>query len=63
MKRVSPNYRQTPRKLFSVSEFRGVDLYNSPTNVSPSRSPSAPNMIRDVPGKVRKRMGYHTVAY
>ncbi len=62
MKRVSLRYRQTPRKLLSVSEFRGVDLYNSPTNVSPSRSPSAPNMIRDVPGKVRKRMGYHKVA-
>jgi hypothetical protein len=61
MKRVSVNYRQNPRKLLSISEFRGVDLYNSPTNVSPVRSPQAPNMIRDVPGKVRKRMGYHTV--
>ena len=56
------NYRQLPRKLLSVSELRGVDLYNSPTNVSSSRSPWAPNMIRDVPGKVRKRMGYHLVA-
>jgi hypothetical protein len=62
MKRVSAGYRQTPRKLLSVSELRGVDLYNSPTNVSPTRSPDAPNMIRDVPGKVRKRMGYRTVA-
>lgn len=45
-----------------VDYFRGVDLNNSPSNVDPSRSPAAPNMIRDQVGKVRKRMGYHTVA-
>lgn len=61
MKRVQTGYRPTPRKLLSVSEFRGIDLYNAPTNVSPARSPDAPNMIRDVPGKVRKRMGYFKV--
>lgn len=61
MKKVSANYRQTPRKVLTVSTFRGIDLYNSPTNVSPSRSPDAPNMIRDVPGKVRKRMGFFKV--
>lgn len=42
--------------------FRGVDLNNSPSNVDFSRSPAAPNMIRDQVGKVRKRMGYTTVA-
>lgn len=45
-----------------IDYFRGVDLNNSPTNVDPSRSPAAPNMIRDQIGKVRKRMGYTTVA-
>lgn len=45
-----------------IDYFRGVDLNNSPTNVDPSRSPAAPNMIRDQVGKVRKRMGYTTVA-
>lgn len=45
-----------------VDTFRGVDLINSPTNVEKYRSPAAPNMIRDQVGKVRKRMGYQTVA-
>ncbi|BAK99585.1 hypothetical protein OBV_23870 [Oscillibacter valericigenes Sjm18-20] len=50
-------------KYTKVSEyFRGVDLNNSPSNVDFSRSPNAPNMIRDQVGKVRKRMGYTTVA-
>lgn len=43
-----------------VETFRGVDLNNSPSNVDKSRSPAAPNMIRDQVGKVRKRMGYTT---
>lgn len=43
-----------------VETFRGVDLNNSPSNVDKSRSPAAPNMIRDQVGKVRKRMGYNT---
>lgn len=45
----------------AIDYFKGVDLYNAPTNVEPCRSPEAPNMIRDEVGKVRKRMGYHTV--
>lgn len=45
-----------------VETFRGVDLNNSPSNVDKSRSPAAPNMIRDQVGKVRKRMGYTTMA-
>ncbi|WP_312282044.1 hypothetical protein, partial [Oscillibacter sp.] len=50
-------------KSTQVNEyFRGVDLNNSPSNVDFSRSPNAPNMIRDQVGKVRKRMGYTTVA-
>lgn len=52
------------RSVLDISELRGVDLFNAPANVDDSRSPDAPNMIRDVPGKVRKRMGYEqTDAY
>lgn len=53
---------QTPKKMSIIETFRGVDLNNSPTNVDKSRSPAAPNMIRDQVGKVRKRMGYTTAA-
>ena len=45
-----------------IETFRGVDLNNSPSNVDISRSPAAPNMVRDQVGKIRKRMGYTTVA-
>lgn len=44
-----------------IDEFHGVDFTNSPTNVDEKKSPNAPNMIRDVPGKVRKSKGWHTV--
>jgi len=46
------------RSIFNIDEFLGVDMTNSGTNVSDVMSPNAPNMIREVPGKVRKRMGY-----
>lgn len=46
----------------NIDYFKGVDLYNASANVSPYRSPEAPNMIRDEVGKVRKRMGYRTTA-
>ena len=49
------------RNVFLVEEFLGVDYTNSPTGVDPRRSPDAPNMIRDVPGKVRKSLGWQTV--
>ena len=38
--------------------FLGADLTNSPANADENRSPDCENMIRDVPGKVRKRMGW-----
>lgn len=47
------------KNILSIDTFKGVDITSSSSNVNPSRSPEAPNMIRDVPGKVRKRMGYH----
>ena len=45
------------KNIITIDTFKGVDLTNAPSNVSINRSPEAPNMIRDVPGKVRKRMG------
>ncbi|MDR1735268.1 MAG: hypothetical protein LBR85_00160 [Oscillospiraceae bacterium] len=47
------------RHVLQIEVFRGVDLNNAPSNVDPSRSPDAPNMIRGVMGKVRKRQGYY----
>src|SRR5574344_642444 len=46
------------RSVLTVDTFLGVDFTNSPANVDINRSPDAENMIRDVPGKVRKCMGY-----
>lgn len=48
------------RSIFNIDQFLGVDMTNSGTNIDERMSPNAPNMIRDVPGKVRKRMGYFT---
>lgn len=45
-----------------VYDFKGIDLTSAAPVVSLSRSPYAPNMVRDAPGKVRKRMGYKKLA-
>lgn len=56
---VSFKVPSSPAKsIFTIDEFLGVDLTNSPANIQDNRSPNAPNMTRLVPGKVRKRMGY-----
>ena len=49
------------KSIFTIDNFQGVDFTNSPANIDPSKSPNSVNMIRDVPGKVRKCMGYHTI--
>jgi hypothetical protein len=46
------------RSIFNIDEFLGADLTNTGSNIDEVRSPNAENMIRYVPGKVRKRMGY-----
>lgn len=56
-----PVHSRQARNVFSVDEFLGVDFTNEPGNVSAKQSPYAENMIRDVPGKMRKSMGWHTV--
>ena len=49
------------RSIFNIDSFLGVDMTNNGTSVDDRMSPNAPNMIRDVPGKVRKRKGYKVV--
>ena len=48
------------RQIYNIENFMGVDLTNSGTNMDDFRSPNAENMVRLVPGKVRKRTGYKT---
>ncbi len=61
MKPITTTYKPAPVSVLDISEFKGIDLYNSPSNVEVYRSPDAPNMIRDEVGKVRKRIGYYHV--
>lgn len=49
------------KQIFEIDTLQGVDLTNTGANIDDQKSPNAQNMIRDVPGKVRKRMGWHTV--
>lgn len=44
----------------TIDTFLGVDYTNSPANIDIVRSPNAQNMVRDVPGKVRKSLGWYT---
>ena len=49
------------RSILTIDTFLGADFTNSPSAVDITRSPNCMNMIRDVPGKVRKCMGYKTL--
>lgn len=51
-------------KLYTLKmeNFKGVDFANNATQVHPSRSPNAENIISDLAGKPVKRTGYKTVA-
>lgn len=49
------------RNALVLDKFMGVDFTNDPSAVSQYQSPSCINMIRDVPGKMRKCMGYRTI--
>jgi len=48
------------RDIFVIDEFMGVDLTNTGSNIDENKSPNAENMVRYVPGKVRKRTGFQT---
>lgn len=54
--------KSVAKSVQTISNFLGVDFSNSPANIDASRSPNAVNMIRDVPGKVRKCMGWEVIA-
>ena len=43
---------------YESQSFLGADFTSDSTNVDDTKSPNCQNMIRSVPGKVRKRMGY-----
>ena len=62
MRRVAGSFADAPRSVLRVDEFLGLDLEDAGANRSPKRSPDGVNMVRDVPGKIRKRMGYHKTA-
>lgn len=47
---------------YQSSEFLGADFTSESSTVSEDKSPNVVNMIRSVPGKIRKRMGYHEIA-
>lgn len=53
---------QTGRNTLTVDSFYGVDYTSDPGSVANGMSPNGKNMVRDVPGKVRKSMGYHKIA-
>ena len=60
---VQFNVPKSPdRSMLTIDTFLGADFTNDPANVDIDKSPNVLNMIRDVPGKVRKSMGYKTIA-
>lgn len=59
---VSFSVPKSPKKsVLTIDNFYGADFTNSPANIEDTKSPNTVNMIRDVPGKVRKCMGYETI--
>ena len=61
---VSFKVPKSPAKsVYTIDMFKGVDFSNSPANIDDNKSPNAINMIRDVPDKVRKRMGYEVLKH
>lgn len=48
----------TPTNVQAYTEFRGVDFSTDATQVDPSRSPGAKNMISDMRGYPEKRPGW-----
>ena len=56
--RIPPSPTKYP---YHSSEFLGADFTSESSTVSEDKSPNVLNMIRSVPGKIRKRMGYYPV--
>lgn len=56
------NIPTSPKKLVYQSDtFLGADFTSEASTVDDTKSPNCENMIRSVPGKIRKRMGYEEV--
>ena len=49
------------KSILTIDTFLGCDFTNSPASVNEYQSPNCVNLIRDVPGKVRKAMGYEVL--
>ncbi len=50
------------KQVYQSSEFLGADFTSEASTVDDTKSPNCENMIRSVPGKIRKRMGYEEIA-
>jgi hypothetical protein len=48
--------------VYECNDFLGADFTSEASTVDETKSPNVENMIRSVPGKIRKRMGYHAIA-
>lgn len=56
---VSFNIPKSPAKqVYESTKFLGADFTSESSTVDDTKSPNVENMIRSVPGKIRKRMGY-----
>lgn len=53
--------KQQAKSVVIINTFVGADFTNDASAVGQSQSPDMVNMIRDVPGKIRKCMGYRTI--
>lgn len=60
---VSFKIPKSPTKqVYETTNFLGADFTSEASTVDDTKSPNCENMIRSVPGKIRKRMGYEEVA-
>lgn len=49
-------------QIYENDTFLGADFTTDEGNIDDTKSPDVVNMIRSIPGKVRKRMGYRQVS-
>ena len=57
------NIPNSPTKqVYEATNFLGADFTSEASTVDDTKSPNVENMIRSVPGKIRKRMGYKLFA-
>jgi len=60
---VSFNIPASPKiNIYQNEHFLGCDFTSDASTVDETKSPDCVNMTRLVPGKVRKRMGYYSIA-